>query len=271
MNETKSVKALKKQMAAAIAMVCVAAVALGSSTYAWFVQSNTVTAEGMNVQAQAEGGIEIADADKKAWASTAQAKITDTTKLYPTSTSNTTTWYHAQAETASAKDAKTGTYKQLDLDATGKGTETDSEFAGKQFYLVNNFYIRATAGTSAKDLVINKVTVTTEDSNTENLDKSLRIAVEAGSNTYIYAPNTGDLTYNVWNGNALSTQVVANKGDSAVKTGVTSINANGDTEVKIYVWYEGEDAQHFSNNLAATVDKLNVTVEFTATTGGAAA
>ena len=37
MNETKSVKALKKQMAAAIAMVCVAAVALGSSTYAWFV------------------------------------------------------------------------------------------------------------------------------------------------------------------------------------------------------------------------------------------
>ena len=35
MNETKnnSVKALKKQMAAAVAMVCVAAVALGSSKY----------------------------------------------------------------------------------------------------------------------------------------------------------------------------------------------------------------------------------------------
>lgn len=41
MNETKnnSVKALKKQMAAAVAMVCVAAVALGSSTYAWFVSN----------------------------------------------------------------------------------------------------------------------------------------------------------------------------------------------------------------------------------------
>ena len=46
MNETKnnSVKALKKQMAAAVAMVCVAAVALGSSTYAWFVSNNTVKA-----------------------------------------------------------------------------------------------------------------------------------------------------------------------------------------------------------------------------------
>lgn len=35
-------KALKKQMGAAIAMVLVAAVALGSATFAWFVSNNTV-------------------------------------------------------------------------------------------------------------------------------------------------------------------------------------------------------------------------------------
>jgi hypothetical protein len=52
MNETKSVKALKKQMAAAIAMVCVAAVALGSSTYAWFVSNNTVKGTTTNISAQ---------------------------------------------------------------------------------------------------------------------------------------------------------------------------------------------------------------------------
>ena len=52
MNETKSVKALKKQLAAAIAMVCVAAVALGSSTYAWFVSNNQVTADVGNITAQ---------------------------------------------------------------------------------------------------------------------------------------------------------------------------------------------------------------------------
>ena len=39
MTETKSVKTLKKQLGAAIAMVLVAAVALGSSTYAWFVSN----------------------------------------------------------------------------------------------------------------------------------------------------------------------------------------------------------------------------------------
>ena len=42
MIESKSVKALKKQLAAAIAMVLVAAVALGSSTYAWFVNNTMV-------------------------------------------------------------------------------------------------------------------------------------------------------------------------------------------------------------------------------------
>ena len=43
MNENKSINSLKKQLVAAVAMVCVAAVALGSSTYAWFVNNNTVT------------------------------------------------------------------------------------------------------------------------------------------------------------------------------------------------------------------------------------
>ena len=47
-----SVKALKKQLGAAVAMVCVAAVALGSSTYAWFVSNNTVKATTSKISAQ---------------------------------------------------------------------------------------------------------------------------------------------------------------------------------------------------------------------------
>lgn len=261
-------KAIKRQLLAAIAMVLVAAIALGSSTYAWFVQSNTVTAEGMEVQAQAEGGIEITNANKKDWASTAQAAISTVTKLYPASTKDTTDWYHAQAAASTAKEAKDGTYKKLTLDDTGKGSAED-EFKDKQFYLVNKFYIRATAGTSAKNLVIDSVTVTPTGSNTTNLDKSLRIAVKAGENTYVFAPTSDNLTYNVWNGTALALQVSANRGDAKVATGVTTITSAG-TDVLIYIWYEGEDMQHFSNNLQPNVDTLSVTVQFSATTGEAA-
>lgn len=46
-----STKALKTQLLAAIAMVLVASIALGSSTYAWFASNTKVTADGMSVQA----------------------------------------------------------------------------------------------------------------------------------------------------------------------------------------------------------------------------
>ena len=42
-------KALKKQLGAAIAMVIVAAIALGAATFAWFVNNNAVKAEGVDV------------------------------------------------------------------------------------------------------------------------------------------------------------------------------------------------------------------------------
>lgn len=45
-------KALKKQMGAAIAMVLVAAVALGSATFAWFVSNNAVKATTSKISAQ---------------------------------------------------------------------------------------------------------------------------------------------------------------------------------------------------------------------------
>ena len=52
MNENKSINSLKKQLVAAVAMVLVAAIALGSSTYAWFVSNNTVKATTASISAQ---------------------------------------------------------------------------------------------------------------------------------------------------------------------------------------------------------------------------
>ena len=49
-----TVKALKKQLMAAIAMVLVATIALGSSTYAWFAANKTVTAESMSITATSD-------------------------------------------------------------------------------------------------------------------------------------------------------------------------------------------------------------------------
>lgn len=54
-------KAIRKQLFAAVAMVLVAAVALGSSTYAWFAANRQVTATGMKVSATTSSSLVISN------------------------------------------------------------------------------------------------------------------------------------------------------------------------------------------------------------------
>ena len=107
MVETKSVSALKKQLAAAIAMVCVAAVALGSSTYAWFVSNNNVKATTTNISAQSNSAYLVIDTKTTSKTSTSATTATDTTavKLYPAQVVNGTTTESYKFESAYAAAA----------------------------------------------------------------------------------------------------------------------------------------------------------------------
>lgn len=260
MNENKSINSLKKQLVAAVAMVCVAAVALGSSTYAWFVQSSKVSATGMNVQATAEGGIEISNADKETWGTSA-ATTNPSATLYPTSTSNAKNWYHAQAEKSVAHEAKAGTYTTLTLNDSGVETQSTH-----QYYQVNEFTIRATAGTEATDLKIDKVTATGQ-ADTTALDKSLRVAVKIGDNDPIFfSPADGDTIYSVWSGagDTPTVSVTSNDGKTQVDSGVSTVTSTG-VVVKVYVYYEGEDTEHMSKNVTGTtIDQMTVQLDFSA-------
>ena len=90
MTETKSVKTLKKQLGAAIAMVCVAAVALGSSTYAWFVTNNTVKATTSTISAQSNAAFMKIKYNATAKTSdlTADVATLDSDELYPAQWAN---------------------------------------------------------------------------------------------------------------------------------------------------------------------------------------
>ena len=65
-----NVKALRKQLMAAIAMVVVAAVALSSATYAWFVNNATVTATGAEVTASTAYSLLISKENGTDWQTT---------------------------------------------------------------------------------------------------------------------------------------------------------------------------------------------------------
>lgn len=232
MNENKSINSLKKQLVAAVAMVLVAAVALGSSTYAWFAANNKVTAQGMQVQAKTEGGIEIAfgkSTDSNGtFGTTATAGMTASPALLPTSTLGTATnsaitsgWYHASAEAGSASTAKINTRSTLDLSAgsadkfiAGSNTEKQDttqfyDSNGDQYYLIKNFTIRSTSSSVlAKALKVDKVSVT---GTSYDMNNALRVAVVVGNKTLFYAPvgqmgvtdadtNTDGIQYAVYSG-----------------------------------------------------------------------
>lgn len=88
-------KAIKRQLLAAIAMVLVAAIALGSSTYAWFVSNNAVTATGIDLSTTSSvPNLYITSAGKTTDAATASDK--NPAKLFPVSTNDANKFYETK-------------------------------------------------------------------------------------------------------------------------------------------------------------------------------
>ena len=269
-------KAIKKQLLAAVAMVLVAAVALGSSTYAWFVASGTVTAQGMKVQARAEGGLAIrwAGETSELWATSASAKMETAQKLLPASTADLAKWTYAKALDASKSDADTKSY--ADVTKVVYGGESGA-FKTNDYVVMQPFEVRSTSESKlAKGLYVSGVTV--DRAQHKDLDPALRVGVRMVSASgdvtakYIYAPIDGHSDSYSWkdasNGNnatdvALEPIGDGTNGKSQLASSTTPIpfDKGQAVKVQVFIWYEGEDATLFSNNYAA--NDLNVTVAFT--------
>lgn len=270
-------KAIKKQLLAAVAMVLVAAVALGSSTYAWFVASGTVTAEGMKVQARAEGGLAIRWAGKASelWATTASAKMDDAKALLPASTADLAKWTYAKALKASASNADEGTYEDVTSKVFGG---TSNAFSDNDYVVMQKFQIRSTAADKlAKGLFVSGVTVTRGANQSKDLDLAIRVGVRlindkgTAVGNFIYAPIDGATTNYTWkdaaDNNKPTTVKLATVGTSddtnsqLVDTAQTIPFGEGEAFlVQVFIWYEGEDAKLYSDNFIT--NDLSISVDF---------
>ena len=293
-------KAIRKQLLAAVAMVLVAAVALGSSTYAWFVASGTVTAEGMNVQVQSEAGIVIRYGNS-VWGTTATATTTtDEAKLYPASSQDLKNWYHSAAKQAN-ESTSTGTYDNI----TTQVLNNDNTYKANSYVLMKKFQIRSSSDNIAdvsKGLYVSDIQVTyNNEKPTENMATAIRVGVRVpagqvndGSNgknpekVVIFAPtvmktNPNDsnnkpsasysvnknqvpfspvTTYSQATATILDSNYVIPSGKQVTETETTYSGM----EVEVYVWFEGEDHNLYSDNISTK--SLDISVNFTAIAGG---
>ena len=121
-------KALKKQLGAAIAMVLVAAIALGAATFAWFVNNNAVTATGAKVSTSSSvPNLYITSTGKTTDSMTAAEK--NPSKLYPVSTNDAKAFYETLHWTSGTDNhAVADQYQSALVHEEGKTVYTDYTF-----------------------------------------------------------------------------------------------------------------------------------------------
>lgn len=248
-------KALKKQMGAAIAMVLVAAVALGSATFAWFVTNNKVDATTTNIAAQSNAAymtIENGTAGAKASDKTSVVTtITGPIKLYPATFGEQSGSTKGTFATGYGKDLDNAT---LASNLTTVGTPDQADEKG---YAKKKQFNISSKGQNLSDLKVESVEGSTDAADGQLLKTSFRVLVTNADASAWVVYGLGD------NGYEIKLSSAGNKS----KPALGSVTAGEDTLVNVYVFYEGSDTNIHTKNLQE--NKLDasqsVKINFTAT------
>lgn len=246
-------KALKKQMGAAIAMVLVAAVALGSATFAWFVTNNTVTANTNTISAQSNAAFMTIKYNGTAvGVDSTEDTATDNVgkALYPATFGENPTdaapkgkfaYGYGQKVTADGYMVNSEGLKLVN----GTGSLADAvtgEYAVKEVFNISS------RGQDLKNLRVHGVTAG-ETTSESKLNSALRVLVYVdGTHWEVYDVN-GTFKY----GSGAAAGVLAE-----------DVTHGRDTKVELYLFYEGSNDQIYTNNLTQLTSTKNITVQFEA-------
>ena len=253
-------KAIKRQLLAAIAMVLVAAVALGSSTYAWFVTNNKVDATTTNISAQsnaafmtiANGATGAKDADTTSVSTTLGAD----TKLYPATFGEETGSTKGKFMTGYGTDLSNGALKG---DLKTVGTNGTPDEANTNTYALKEQFNISSKGQNLSNLMVESVETATDAASDQLLKTALRVLItnSDASAWVVYGLASDGTTYEI--------KLSSDSGNANVALG--DVTAGVDTLVNVYLFYEGKDTNiHTSNLQNSKLDaSQSVKINFTAT------
>ena len=261
MENAKNVKSLKKQLAAAIAMVLVAAIALASSTYAWFVSNNSVKATTTTISAQSNAPFLKIDSTAVTASSGTEKTLTtpEETKLYPSQVVGDTDTTAPKFESAyAAKKSEAAELANSRFEVGGAEAAVAGKYAIKQTFYIGTSDDKAG---SFKNLTVSSVKVNaTANSKLEN---AMRVLV------------VGEDGWVVWKKGESATEGWVKTYDKAgTQTNITgyategyidtAIDAAKSGKVDVYVFYDGADGDVYTDQLA-DLTGCGVTITFTAT------
>lgn len=258
-------KALKKQMGAAIAMVLVAAVALGSATFAWFVTNNKVDATTSTISAQSNAAfmtITNGTTGASAVDTTSITTYVETKALYPATYGEETGATKGTWMTGFGKDLDNGALNstlEACKDPDNIATAGSAAAAVKGSYALQQDYNISSKGQNLTNLEVEKVEVAKGATSNSELMKALRVLVtnDSGDTWVVYGQKANSTDFEV--------KLTSADQNAAVTFG--DITANQDTAVHVYLYYEGKDAVVKTRNLQGNqlTETAKTTVFFKAT------
>lgn len=261
-------KAIKRQLLAAIAMVLVAAIALGSSTYAWFASNNKVEANGMKITATTEGAnLEISLSSKFTAGTLVVTSEAVGTTLHPThyvtatdkaeggkykdnTGINTGNWAHAYSYKYDEVFGDTTYTEATVVDAVGTLGATSSK---TDWALVVPLYLRLNPQSKiqVKDITA-KVTI----------EHTKGATAEAGHNGMESAGRVAFITEKTAK-TVIGGQGYATGATSASLGTISKAGNDGMLTVYAVIYFDGDDTSCTSANFAA--DEYTVKLEFEGT------
>lgn len=253
-------KALKKQMGAAIAMVLVAAVALGSATFAWFVTNSKVDATTSTISAQSNAAfMTIKNGTTGASGVDTTTVTTNVEKkaLFPATYGEETGATKGQWMTGFGKGLDDGTLNstlELCKDPNNAETAGSTAAAVKGSYALQQDYNISSKGQNLTNLEVDKVEVAKNAASNSELMKALRVLVtnDSGNTWVVYGQKANSTEFEV--------KLTSADQNAAVTLG--DITAGQDTAVHVYLYYEGKDAvvktTNLENNLLTDTAKMTV-------------
>ena len=255
-----NMKSLKAQFIGAIAMVLVSAIAMGSSTYAWFSMNSKVTAKGMEVKATSDATLLISDA--------ASGTFSDSVTIASTSTSmKPATSYDgsnfAILDSTKAKVTQTTAYTAVMNDGsalTAAGLKTESTNSNSTYWKDTTVYLKysdASAGSVALYVSEIRVAQNAADS-TKTMLNAVRVSVTYGGATFVFNPNSG--TADTVGKYANSAWTLSAPSYTTYATTIGNVSGTAAPAV-IRIWFEGQDTACFTDNV--TTENLTVEVDFT--------
>ena len=259
MQETNT-KSLKKQLAAAIAMLLVAVVALGTASYAWFVTNNKVDATTTNISAQSNAAF-MTIAQGATGASRVDTTSVSTalgvdTKLYPATFGEETGSTKGKFMTGYGTALDNGTLKGS-LKLVGDNGTPDE--ASTNTYALKEQFNISSKGQNLSDLKVESVETKRDAASDQSLKTALRVLVinSDASAWVVYGLNSEATAYEV--------KLSSDGGNANVALG--DVTAGADTLVNVYLYYEGKDTNIMTKNLQdGKLDaSQSVTINFTAT------